>query len=76
MVSLLAGRMRTLYAHFRYLTEGDFLYPEEKEQFQHALYRKLSEEELQESLSTLMEYLSRFHRRPVLLLIDEYDAPL
>ncbi|MBQ7479830.1 MAG: AAA family ATPase [Selenomonadaceae bacterium] len=40
------------------------------------MYRTLSEEELQESLSTLMEYLSRFHHCPILLLIDEYDAPM
>lgn len=76
MISLLAGKIRSLYAKFRYLSEDSFLYPEEAVQFRRALSRELSAEELQESLSLLMEYLDRFHHRPVLLLIDEYDAPM
>lgn len=76
MISLLAGKIRSLYAKFRYLSEDSFLYPEEAVQFRRALSRELSAEELQESLSLLMEYLDRFHHSPVLLLIDEYDAPM
>ena len=79
MEDMLAGfsaYMRKVYQSFRYLLEGDTLYPEEKEVFQAILSCRAPKVELQFSLSNLTGYLARFHKKKVLVLIDEYDAPI
>ena len=76
MMEHFAALMQSTYASFRYLLGGDVLYPEERETFQDILARRASQIDLQLSLKWLMEYLSRYHHRPVLLLIDEYDTPM
>ena len=76
MLEHLAALMQSVYSSFRYLLEGDLLYPEEKEIFQSILSRKASRIDLQLSLKNLTLYLTRCHHRPTVLLIDEYDAPI
>ncbi len=76
---LLAGfeeLTKNTYKKFRYLLEGDALFPEEKKVFQSILAMEANLRDLQYSLSNLVEYLKRFHKKNVLVLIDEYDAPI
>jgi hypothetical protein len=68
--------MGSVYNAFRFLLDGAVLYPEEKEYFQSILYRKASHVDLQFSLKKLTSYLRRYYNKPVLVLLDEYDAPI
>lgn len=76
MLEAFASLMKKAYQSFRYLLESEVLYPEDKESFQAVLYGKVSKVELQYSLSNLTDYLARYHKKNVLVLIDEYDAPI
>ncbi len=68
--------MGNVYHTFRFLLEGSVLYPEEKEYFQSILCRRASNVDLQFSLKNLTSYLRRYYQKPVLVLLDEYDAPI
>lgn len=65
----------SLYENNRYLLEGDILSESEKVQ-----YRKMSNDMddamAAQSLQKLMEYLSRYYGKKVIMLLDEYDTPL
>ena len=76
MLQSFALLMRDVYSSFRFLLEGETLYPEEKEVFRAVLSGSAPRAILQFSLKYLSEYLSRFYKKPVLLLLDEYDAPI
>ena len=76
MLEAFASSMKKVYQYFRYLLEGEVLYPEDKESFQDILSGRASKVELQYSLSNLTDYLARYHKKNVLVLIDEYDAPI
>ena len=76
MIAMIAEIISTLYGHFRFLLKEDLLAPEERAIFLRMLDKTASNVDLQFSLKRLMQYLSRYHHRPVLLLIDEYDAPM
>ncbi|SEH28810.1 AAA family ATPase [Selenomonas sp. KH1T6] len=76
MVQMIGSAMQDLYYEFSYLMEGDALPPHEKKYFQSVLDRTASEVDLQLSLKKLTIFLSRYHKKPVLVLIDEYDAPI
>ncbi|MBQ7498453.1 MAG: AAA family ATPase [Selenomonas sp.] len=76
MLEAFASSMKKVYQSFRYLLEGEVLYPEDKESFQDILSGRASKVELQYSLSNLTDYLARYHKKNVLVLIDEYDAPI
>ena len=67
---------KNMYKKFRYLLEGEVLFPEEKKVFQSILNMEANLRDLQYSLSNLLDYLSRCHQKKVLVLIDEYDAPI
>ena len=76
MLADFAAEMQTVYQSFRWLLEGETLYPEEKEAFEAVLCCKASRSDLQYSLKKLTAYLHRFYGKNVLVLIDEYDAPI
>lgn len=65
----------SLYENNSYLLEGDILSESEK-----AKYRKMSDgiddAMAAYSLQKLMEYLSRYYGKKVIMLLDEYDTPL
>lgn len=60
----------------RYLLEGTVLNPEEKAQVQRFLACTGTPIEYKRSLWYLSSYLSRYFGKNVIILIDEYDAPL
>ena len=76
MLSGFAELSKRVYYGFRYLLEEDILTAGEREVFQAILDLKARPSDLQYSLSNLTDYLKRCHQRNVLVLIDEYDAPI
>ena len=76
MLAGFADVMQNVYQSFRFLLEGETLYPEEKEAFSEILFGRASRMVLQYSLQRLTGYLNRYYGRTVLVLIDEYDAPI
>jgi len=64
------------YKAHRYLQEGDVLFDDEKETFAKLINRKADEFDCEISLMQLCEYLQRYHNQKVVVLIDEYDAPI
>ncbi|MBE6103246.1 MAG: hypothetical protein E7200_14495 [Selenomonas ruminantium] len=68
--------MKNVYYEFRFLLEGETLLAFEKESFMAVLSGKASRNDLQYSLKNLTNYLNRYYGQNVLVLIDEYDAPI
>lgn len=64
------------YAQHRYLLESDALFSEEKEYIHQIIHRTLNAPGYQRSLKYLSDYLCRHHGKRVIILIDEYDAPV
>ena len=73
-------RIKFLMAHlFRrnlYLCEGDRLNEFIKKKFYRYCSEEATEQELQLALIFLAECLYTFHQKRVIILIDEYDAPI
>ncbi|MCX6990580.1 MAG: AAA family ATPase [Chlamydiae bacterium] len=63
------------FQRHRYLLEGDLLSPEEQEDYLAILGKKGSQVLYQNSLKLLVKWLFFYHKKQVVLLIDEYDAP-
>ena len=76
MIVKFASLMQKLYFSYNYLLETDCLNKYEKEYFESVLSRQTTEEDLQNSLKNLTTWLNRYHKKPALVLIDEYDAPI
>ena len=68
--------MQETYYSYDYLLEGDCLNTTEKEYFNSIINRKSNSVDLQKSLKNLTTWLNRYHKKPALVLIDEYDAPI
>ena len=58
------------------LADGKDVNPFDKEIFLRLQAKTASEEEIQNSLKTIMRMMKAVFGRPVILLIDEYDVPL
>jgi hypothetical protein len=76
MLASFGEAMKNAYREFRFLLEGTTLISAEKEIFEAVLAGKASRNDLQYSLKNLTVYLERYYGRQVLVLIDEYDAPI
>lgn len=63
------------FQRHRYVLEGDVLFPEEKEDYLKILRKEASTALLTTSLLRLSEWMHRFHKQRVIILIDEYDTP-
>lgn len=63
------------YAH-HYLLEGNALSPAEKITFLAVENKQASQPDYENSLKYLSIYLQRHHQTKVLVLVDEYDAPI
>jgi hypothetical protein len=71
----MARLMANEFSRHLYLLEGETLIAKEKGVFLSILEEKGSSTLLAESLFYLTDWLYRFHKRRVILLIDEYDTP-
>ena len=56
--------------------QSDKLGDNEKQIFNKIIYKTANETEYQESLSKLSKYLQKHFNQKVIILVDEYDAPI
>ena len=64
------------FQRHRYLLESDLLDSEGQEKFQAILKAQANPTLCAASLRLLSQWLSLYHKQPVVLLIDEYDTPI
>ena len=76
LVGIFKEILRELYGQFRYLLQSEALADDEKKYFSAILQKTVPAYEMQLALKNLSAYLQHYHGRKVLLLIDEYDAPI
>lgn len=63
------------FQRHRYLMEGEILAPEEKEDYLKIIRKEGSQVAFASSLTNLTEWMYRYHKTKIIVLIDEYDAP-
>ena len=76
MMRSFSSLMQDLYALHSYLLDSDCLNEYDREYFHSIVTRQADSVDLQLSLKKLTVWLQRYHQKAVLLLIDEYDAPI
>ena len=76
MIKSFSSLMQDLYASHDYLLDTDCLNEYEREYFRSVAARQADSVDLQLSLKKLTTWLHRYHQKTVLVLIDEYDAPI
>ena len=83
MKTELFSKMSLLYGRYRYLTEGDILGDDEKEHFDRMLkahFERMTTDEENaygsDAIHRLCGYLSKYHGKKVIVLLDEYDSPM
>lgn len=64
------------YERHRYVLDGEALSPDERALFGRITGRTANDGELASSLLFLTRVLNKHHRKPVIVLVDEYDAPV
>lgn len=64
------------YTRHHYLLDSGALTENEREYFLRIESRRAPEGDYLSSLQQLLVFLNRYHQRPVVVLIDEYDAPI
>lgn len=76
MLKSLRGVISRAYREHRYLVlKTDFLYADERHKFDMILNEDPSAD-YKRALATLTELLHRYHKKRVIVLIDEYDIPV
>ncbi len=73
---LITSEIVDLYSHHDYLLEGNILKNHERLKFNKILNEKASKTEFERSIKQLCKYLKRYYNEKVVILIDEYDAPI
>ncbi len=66
----------SLFKTHTYLLDGSFLPDYEKVEYQKILDKTANETDYQNSLKFLCDLLYRYYKRKVVILLDEYDAPI
>ncbi|MBQ6788136.1 MAG: AAA family ATPase, partial [Lachnospiraceae bacterium] len=64
-----------LYAKHSYLLDTDLLYDTEKQYFK-GINKNMSEVDATSALHNLSDYLHRYYKQKVIILLDEYDTPM
>ncbi len=64
-----------IYNKFDYILKSDLYNSNERAQYQ-SVCAGMSDEVAQEALNNLSNYLSRYYRKKVIILLDEYDTPM
>ena len=73
-VEELKVKMSRLFSEYKNILESLDKFNLEK--FENVINQKINEAELKETLLFLSDVLAEYYRQPVVVLIDEYDAPL
>ena len=68
--------IRKEYSRHYYLVKSKKLMPYEQDYFQKLMDLKGDKEDYENSLENLLVFLNRFYHERVVILIDEYDAPM
>ncbi len=71
----ICGLVQKLYEKNRFLLKGNLLTENEKAFFEE-ISKNMADDVAAESLLCLMDYLSRYYGKKVIVLLDEYDTPL
>jgi hypothetical protein len=72
----IAGLIQDEYSKHYYLLKSKKLIPPEKDYFKRIIRRKASKGEYEKSLEKLLIFLCRYYGERVVILVDEYDAPV
>ncbi len=73
---IIASEISKMYKEHRYLLNDNILFEDEKNDFNKILNRTAKTIDYQNSIENLSEYLHRYHKQKVVILIDEYDTPI
>ncbi|MCB1193246.1 MAG: AAA family ATPase [Leptospiraceae bacterium] len=73
---LLVFEIANLFEIHRYLIETPLLSENQKFLYEKILSRNAKKTDYQNSLKQLSEYLHRYHKEQVVILVDEYDTPI
>jgi hypothetical protein len=65
-----------IFKKYHYFLENQFLFDNEKEMFTNIMNGTASEVVYGNSLQFLSELLCRYHKKQVIILVDEYDTPI
>ena len=68
--------LRRLYLQYAYLMKADRLDACMKEDYDRIVNRQADQTEMAFALTRLMEMMQAYYGQPVILLLDEYDAPI
>ena len=68
--------LRRLYLQYAYLMKADTLDDCMKEDYHRIVNRQADQTEMAFALTRLMEMMQAYYGQPVILLLDEYDAPI
>lgn len=68
--------LRRLYLQYAYLMKADTLDDCMKEDYYRIVNRQADQTEMAFALTRLMEIMQAYYGQPVILLLDEYDAPI
>jgi hypothetical protein len=73
---MLASRIADVCKELVDIGENERVIPADKDIFDRLIYKRAEEDEIKNSLKTLMRMLYTIYEKQVILLIDEYDVPL
>ena len=71
---LIKAKVAAQYKKHLYL--GDKLPPDDAKKFKEIAFRQADRASYGSSLNLLISYLYAYHKKPVVILIDEYDSPV
>jgi hypothetical protein len=72
----LQSLIKRLFSDHRYILKGNVLEEDEKQEVEDILYGRAAYTNYTDGLKLLSEYLYRYHKQKVVILIDEYDVPI
>ena len=76
MLNMMKFAVYDSYMNHVKLLENNKIYQFEKEKMNDIFYKRVTKEDLINSIKNLSEYLYRINNKPVFLILDEYDVPL
>jgi hypothetical protein len=75
-ITALKMSLSNLYSSHEYIYESGVLNEAQKKYFKDILLEETPVAKLKFSIKNLISYLYKYHKQKVILLIDEYDAPI
>ena len=73
---MLASRLADVCKGLTDISKNELVNPADQDIFNRLMYKKAEEDEIKNSVKTLMRMLYTIYGKQVILLIDEYDVPL